>query len=925
MKKINFICTIICTLIISATLAQTPQGISHQAIVRNASNQLIVNSQIGIKVSIIQDNVEGTVVYSETFTLQSNANGLISFVIGQGSDKTNDLNTINWADGNYFIKTEVDPEGGTNYTITGSSQLWSIPYAFYSQKSETLKDGTYQGEILFWEDGKWQAIEQGINGQILQLCDNIPTWTWGKCKFLVELASLPENAGIVEGAGEYKAGMQVNISVQPNTGWEFLNWTDINDNVVTTQTYYSFVMPADDLVFFANFEIINYSLILDINPESGGSVDGAGIYNYNDIVDISATPNDGWYFLNWTETNGNIVSDQSSYSFNMPSNDYKLYANFEMIDFTLILNSNPENGGTVTGAGLYKNEDIVSISATPSEGWSFTNWTDIDGNIISDQESYIFSMPAEDMTLTANFIMIDYILTLNANPQNGGFVTGAGSFNYGENVNISADPNEGWGFENWTDIDGNIISDQESYSFSMPAENITLTANFIMIDYTLTLNVNPIDVGTVYGAGIYNFGDNVEINAIPDEEWIFVNWTDNDGNLVSDQASYSFNMPAEDITMIANFELKSYLLTLLVNPENAGTVIGSGDYFPDDIANISATPNEGWSFTNWTDPDGNIISEQTAYDFSMPSKDFTLTANFEMATYILTLDVNPENSGTVSGAGTYNYGANININATPNDGWIFEYWTDQNDNILSQQTAYSFTMPAENLTLTANFYTNPYPLCGTETVTDKDGNIYNTVLIGKQCWMASNLKVTKNPNGQSITRHCYNGDANRCNEYGGLYDWNTVMNGAGSSNTNPSGVQGICPNGWHVPSEAELNQMLDYVDANVTNGTSNALKSCRQISSPLGWPCNTQDHPRWNATTYYGTDDFGWGGYPGGTRAGGGTQAYSGIGSIGYWHSSTEGSQQNYSLKMRIHASLLNADIQSLLGSNRFSLRCLKD
>ena len=112
--------------------------------------------------------------------------------------------------------------------------------------------------------------------------------------------------------------------------------------------------------------------------------------------------------------------------------------------------------------------------------------------------------------------------------------------------------------------------------------------------------------------------------------------------------------------------------------------------------------------------------------------------------------------------------------------------------------------------------TNTCP--GTPTVTDYDGNVYNTVLIGNQCWMRENLKTTHFANGDAIPQEnngnmlnpTYDYPANMPNNadaYGLLYNWPAVMHGASSSDTNPSDVQGVCPNGWHVPSDAEWQEM----------------------------------------------------------------------------------------------------------------------
>jgi uncharacterized protein (TIGR02145 family) len=108
---------------------------SYQAVIRNASEQL-VTTQVGMQISLIQGNVDGTVVYSETQTPTPNINGLVTIEIGGEAG----FDAINWADGPYFIKIETDPAGGTNYTITGTSQLLSVPYALFANNLSLSKD-----------------------------------------------------------------------------------------------------------------------------------------------------------------------------------------------------------------------------------------------------------------------------------------------------------------------------------------------------------------------------------------------------------------------------------------------------------------------------------------------------------------------------------------------------------------------------------------------------------------------------------------------------------------------------------------------------------------------------------------------------------------------------------------------------------------
>jgi hypothetical protein len=119
----------------TSSFAQAPEKMSYQAVIRNSSNQLVTDHAIRMKISILQGSVSGTAVYAETQATSTNANGLVTIEIGGGTIITGSFSEIDWAAGPYFIKTETDPTGGTSYTITGTSQLLSVPYAMYSTSS----------------------------------------------------------------------------------------------------------------------------------------------------------------------------------------------------------------------------------------------------------------------------------------------------------------------------------------------------------------------------------------------------------------------------------------------------------------------------------------------------------------------------------------------------------------------------------------------------------------------------------------------------------------------------------------------------------------------------------------------------------------------------------------------------------------------
>ena len=112
--------------------AQAPQKMSYQAVIRNSSSALVTSTTVGMKISVLQGTSAGTAVYVETQTPTTNTNGLVSLEIGTGTVVTGTFSSINWANGPYFIKTETDPTGGINYTIAGTNQLMSVPYALFS-------------------------------------------------------------------------------------------------------------------------------------------------------------------------------------------------------------------------------------------------------------------------------------------------------------------------------------------------------------------------------------------------------------------------------------------------------------------------------------------------------------------------------------------------------------------------------------------------------------------------------------------------------------------------------------------------------------------------------------------------------------------------------------------------------------------------
>lgn len=258
---------------------------------------------------------------------------------------------------------------------------------------------------------------------------------------------------------------------------------------------------------------------------------------------VMATPNSGYTFAGWKE-NGTTVSTNTSYSFTV-NDDCTLVASFTALpqQYTVAVSANPTNGGTVSGGGTFTQGQSCTVNATPGSGYNFSSWKE-NGTVVSTNASYTFVVNG-NRTLVAQFTEIppeEFSISVSASPAEGGTVSGGGTYTQGQTCTVDANANTGYDFVGWTENDV-VVSTSASYNFVVNG-NRTLVANFTLQTFTVTATVDLAEGGTAVVTGDNFYGSIVTVSVNLNEEYSFLNWTEN-GEFVSEDQTYEFVLTSD--------------------------------------------------------------------------------------------------------------------------------------------------------------------------------------------------------------------------------------------------------------------------------------------------------------------------------------------------------------------------------------------
>jgi len=373
-----------------------------------------------------------------------------------------------------------------------------------------------------------------------------------------------------EGTFVYHEGDVVKLVATPDPGYGFVNWTGDVNTITNVNAASTSITMNGDYSLAANFEeLAEYDLTT--SSTTGGSVTapGEGVFKYYDgtVVNLVATENGGYYFINWTGDVGTISNIDAPTTTIAMNDNYSITANFRRIPLGKVaLTTSSTVGGSVTipgeGAFIYDGGTVVDLVAEAQDGYRFVNWTGNVGAIANVNSASTTITVNDNYSITANFKHIPTgKVALTTSSTAGGSVTapGEGAFTYdaGAVVDLVAEAEEGYRFVNWTGDVGTVANVSAPSTTITMDDDYSITANFVKLVEQYYLTISSTDGGsvTIPGEGIFAFDEGTLVNLVAkaDTGYWFMNWTGDVSTVANVNAATTTITMNGDYTIAAHF------------------------------------------------------------------------------------------------------------------------------------------------------------------------------------------------------------------------------------------------------------------------------------------------------------------------------------------------------------------------------------
>lgn len=929
MKKSTTLITLLLLCVVSI-FAQAPEKFTYQAVVRNASNALVANTQVGVRVNILQGSATGNAVYSESHMATTNANGLITVNIGGGSVLHGSFAGIDWSDGPYFLKTDIDPNGGNEYSITSTQQLLSVPYALYAKDAGNGFSGDYNDLVNVPQIPQIPADISAFNndaGYITDYTETDPQYNaWDKdYNDLINkpvIPVVPTNVSSFNNDAGYITAAQV--PAQVNADWNATsgaalilnkptlfsgNYNDLTNKPTLFDGDYNSLSNKPNLAAVAISGSYNDLINKPAIPTAVGEL--TNNVGYITAAQVPAQVNADWNAITGT---AQILNKPT-----IPTVPTNVSAFTNDAGYVTVVDVQQAAGVPTVVSAFQNDVGYITLSQVPAQvnaDWNATSGVTTILNKPSnvsafDNDAHYITAAEVNALLAALNNTIDSLRDRIEELENGGTpvppdpVTPDTTITPGTPVSIDglACP----GTPTVTDWDGNVYNTvaigqqcwmKENLRTTKYADGQSIPSATTSTSTTARYRYYPGNNSS--NLGVYGFVYN----------WPAVMYGSTSSNTnpsnVRGVCPTGWHVPSnQEWTQLSTYVSSQMDNRCGGNSQNIAKALASTTYWESN--SISCTVgdyapnnnNSGFSALPAGDNTGNVgiyanfwsstqSDNSIAYAVQLSSTSTVLTVNSDadksngysvrcvrdsaitsgVAQMVVTGNVGSVTTTSASCGGTVSSSNGLQVTSR---GVCWSQMPNPNidgDHIPSGSGTGSFTVSITGLQPSTTYYVRAYATtnagtiygntqtfttlndasdCGIANITDYDGNTYNTVKIGDQCWMKENLRTTHYADGTMIlsgsgvsTTVAYYYTPSGTSAYGYLYNWSAVMHGVPSSSSNPSNVRGICPIGWHVPSDAEWSQLTQFVGSQSAYCCSNDITHiAKALAAQTGWSTST--------------------------------------------------------------------------------------
>ena len=585
---------------------------------------------------------------------------------------------LRWSDGNPTNPRQVSVTQDTAFTaifvvdnsyitvqtadasMGGATGGGLYGYMMTATLTATAAEGYH---FLRWSDGNTQ------NPRYVQVSqDSVFTAVFASNSINISVVCAQPTMGTASGSGIYYWQGQVVAQATPNYGYHFTAWSDGN-----TQNPRN-VIAVQDSVFTANFDLNFYAVNVSVNHQSMGSATGNGSYAYLHEMQMEASASYGYHFEQWND--GSTDNPRSV----TVTRDTAFMAQFAANLYSVSATSNDPAQGSAYGGGTYAYGTTATLSATPAYGYHFSQWSD---GVTDNPRTVGIGGNAD---YTAIFAVNTYDITaVSGNPAVGN-ASGGGTYAYLSTIYLTATPNTGYHFTQWSD------GTTDNPRMVSVTQNATYMAQFAINSYAVQVASGNSAMGSASGQGTYTHGSTATLAATAAYGYHFGQWSD--GN--SDNPRQL--VVTDSVALTALFDYNLYTILTYSTDATTGSVSGGGQYAYLSQVALTAQPAAHHHFVRWADG-----SEENPRTLTL-TRDTVLTVHFALDTHSLGLVTATPERGTLTGEGRYAYGSQAYVSATAAYGYHFSQWSDGNTQNPRRVVVGSDTL------LTALFGVNQYTL-----------------------------------------------------------------------------------------------------------------------------------------------------------------------------------------------------------------------